>query len=536
MSDNKKTETERILQDTEAVLRQAAGHLPGPQKDVPVLQKSDARHKAADPWRMAGRAAVVSIFLLLGGSTAVMANPALRGAVIHFLGGGSRETVPYDRLEASEPSGSGNDGQQTDGPVTAGRVTLLDNQTLDGHFTASYLSSPDYLDTIRTPSGAELFYTLDGKGKRTFYRLENGVLQADSPDICKNSGRITFHSLPGVMDRNGDQSVQSLRFLEIPFTVRWQQWEQDILVVNDSWSRFALDERYVEPADGAVLQDVHEGSFYALGIAGNPDQVVVYFMLDAQATGYQYPFLFNIRTGEVDDPLADADLSAYACITDLDISGDLKSATAKAGKDHESRKKISIDLATGRVTEIREPQAPVTDCFISFATGEHTVFYATGTQEHMDGYLYDEQTDTSTRLFHDAAWGRMWEKGFADTYVELIGGNYAVICKEPENKVYLLSLADGNRQLLKGIPNSQKIHFFWNTGNSMLSITTDGRWGTKRLAFFIPGTDHAWYFDRKPAKGIEEQSACWYGERGYLIQAWSEKRKRYYLYLYEYTP
>lgn len=537
MKNGKTTDLKDHLRETEAALRQAAETMPVPEKTVPVLPETLSRHKVIDPWRITGRvAAVLTVFILLGGSTAAMANPALREAVISFLGGRDREEVPYDRLDSTEPSGGGADGKTEDTSVTAGSVTLLRTKALDQHFTATYLSSPDYLDTILTPSGTELFYTLDAAGRRTYYQLKDGALTADTPGVRTRKGSITFCGLPGVMDVNGDVSAGSVRYVEIPFTVTWQQWEQDILVLEDSLQRFALDSRFVETKDGTPPPDNHEGSFYARGIAGNTDQVVVYFVLDAQTCGYQYPFLFNIHTGEVWDPLAGVDLSAYDCITDLTISDDQRSASAMAGKDRASRRKISIDLATGRITEKREPAAPVEDVFLSSVTGEHTVFYITGTEECMEGYLYDERKGRSERLFHDAAWGLMWEEGTADTYVELTGGNYAVIYKEPENKVYLLNLSDGSRQLLKGIPVSRSIHFFWNPGYSMLSITRDGKWGTRRLAFLIPGTDHAWYFDRNPVKGIQEQSASWYGERGYLIRAWSEKRKRHYLYLYEYMP
>ncbi len=55
---------------------------------------------------------------------------------------------------------------------------ILQNQKLDEHFTAVYLTGPNYLDILFSPSGNLLFYSQDEeKEGRTYYQLENGSLQ-----------------------------------------------------------------------------------------------------------------------------------------------------------------------------------------------------------------------------------------------------------------------------------------------------------------------------------------------------------------------
>lgn len=525
----KKTEDihERFRKDTEQTLKQATEGLPTPKKDVPVLQTE--KKWGYTHWsHWVGRAvAVVCICVLLGGSTVVAANPNLRRAAIEFFTGGTNEHVPYDKLEKSD---------EIDTLTTVGSVTLLQNQVLDEHFTASYLSSPNYLDTMLTPSGKKLFYTMDRTGKKAYYQIVDGGLEQFKPKIHSRSGSIVLEKLPGIMNTNGDLHAQSLRDITVSFTLKWQQCNKDILVINDDLQRFMMDDASARMADGGQVQGDHEGSLYAQGLNGDTEWVEVILLVDAQTSQYQYPFLFNIHTGAVKDPIAKVDLSAYDCLTDMRISDDGKTASAKAGKNHEALNQITIDLADGGITEEKRPEAPVEDCFTSWATGEHTVFYAVGTEECMDGFLYDNEKGTTKTLFQGAAWGYSWEDGFADTYVESIGGNYAALYQEPEDKVYLLDLKDGSKQLLKGIPCSHDLGFFWNMQYSMLSITLYTDIGTSRLAFFIPGTEQAWYFDRTLCKGIEEESSSWYGEDGYVIQAATEKGDMHYLYLYEYTP
>lgn len=177
---------------------------------------------------------------LIGGSTVVAANPNLRRAAIEFFTGGTNEHVPYDKLEKSD---------ETDTLTTVGSVTLLQNQVLDEHFTASYLSSPNYLDTMLTPSGKKLFYTMDRTGKKAYYQIVDGGLEEFKPKIHSRSGSIVLEKLPGIMNTNGDLHAQSLRDITVSFTVKWQQCNQDILVINDDLQRFMMDDTSARMAD-----------------------------------------------------------------------------------------------------------------------------------------------------------------------------------------------------------------------------------------------------------------------------------------------
>ncbi|MDE5590392.1 MAG: hypothetical protein K2J60_14835 [Acetatifactor sp.] len=139
---------------------------------------------------------------------------------------------------------------------------------------------------------------------------------------------------------------------------------------------------------------------------------------------------------------------------------------------------IYIDLENRKITEETVPSAPVSAYYQSYPTSDHTVFYTVGTEEKLDGEM----------------------------------------------------------QLLEGVPANHNTHFFWNPEFSMLSISIDTSSGISRLAFFIPGTDTGWYFDRIPSDSVHEESGTWYSEYGYIIRAVSPERDMYYLYLYEYTP
>lgn len=533
--------------EIEELLRQAAKALPEPQKAVPVLTGMTMRKKENHPWQSLGRVAIILLsLLLLSGGTAFAASPALRQAVIHFFTGGVTEIPPVEQLSAPEQSTEGSESAFTPekdtadeitGPVTVGDVTLLKDQVLDEHFTATYLSSPLYLDTLSTPSGNLLFYTLDETGYRTYYQLIDGVLQISAPETRVLEGSILLKNLPGVMNRrDGDTGYASIVLPEMTFTVDWQQYGEDILLLNSDNHRFDIGSTFGGTQNGAPLPADYDGQFFARALWGDTQWVEVVFCYDYQLTYYEYPFLFNLRAGEIRDPLAEVDLSAYSCITDLTICDDKKTALAMAGPDHDSLNQIYIDLETGEITEEVTPSAPVSGAYTEFATSDHTVFYALGTEEKADGYLYDSESGVTTELFQGAAMGYVWEYGFADTYIRMIGNHYGVYYNEPEDKVYLLNLADGSMQLLEGVPANHDTNFAWNAEFSMLRISIRTESGAERLAFFIPGTDTGWYFDRVPSDSVNEESGGWYSEYGYYIWAVSPERDQYYLYLYEYVP
>jgi hypothetical protein len=517
--------------EMEKKLRNMAEALPEADFELKISPVMTDRKKKSAPLVWATRAAVfVLLFSIAGSVTVFAASPSFRERIIHFFTNHVTEEIPLGKVEDSESTEEENEVYS---PITVGNVTLLQNRKLDEHFTASYLSSPDYMDMVWTPSGKLLFYSQNEEsGQRTYYRIENGSLESVSPKTCQATGSVLLQKLPGIMENGKNLDVN---LPEMTFTAEWQQYGEEIIVINDNRRRFDIGETFGGTVDGKTMVGEYDGEFYTSAFPGDSEWIQVYFAFDAQRTDYQYPFLFNVVTGETQDPIADADLSKYACVTELTISDDKKTATAMAGADPDHQKEITIDLQSGSITEKQEPASPVLDCYISFATSDHTVFYATGTDESMSGYLYDSDSDETTELFQDIAWGRMWAN--VDEAVALIGGNYAAHYNYKENKAYLLNLEDGSEMLLEGVPTDSAVNFFWNEEKTVLSISflsVDGN--TKRLAFFIPGADHAWYFDRADNENVQEIMACWYGEYGYLIQGSSQEEEEWYLFLYEYTP
>lgn len=504
-------------------------------------EKKQRARRPGNFWLSLKRAAAVIVALLvLGSATAVAASPALRSAIIQFLQGGKTSRVPFESLEPTGMAPTGTVSVEAGVPVTLGHITFLQTLTEDAHFTAAYISSPDHLQTLRTPSGRLLFCTLDPEsGSTAYYRLADGRLEQYTPEQRCLEGSVLLRDLPGVMSHDGSIEYASIILPQMTFRVDWQQLGEDILIL-DTEAQFGFDigSTFGGTKDGASIEGMYDGSFSAAALEGDGEWVQVCFYFDSQITDYRYPFLFNLRTGETADPLSKVDLTAYPCITDLTICAGKKSATAMAGGSHDDLTEIFINLENGTVTEKEEIRldAPVSSCHYSLTTGCHTVFYTLGDDTHVDGYLYDAESQTSRTLFQGAAWGYIWDYGFADTYVQLIGGNYAAYYREPENKVYLLDLSDGEMYLLEGIPASHDVYFFWNAEHTLLSISVKDEASAPRLAFYTPGAENAWYFDRERYDDIHEASAGWYSEYGYLISAFSSDGGRHYLYLYEYIP
>ena len=339
------------------------------------------------------------------------------------------------------------------------------------------------------------------------------------------------------MSHDGSTEYTSVTLPEMTFQVDWQQFGEDILILDtDAQSRFDIGSTFGGTKDGASIEGMYDGRFSITPLNGETEWVQVSFLFDSQLTEYSYPFLFNLRTGETADLLAGIDLSVYPCVTYLTICDDKKFATALAGDSHDDLQEIFIDLESGNITQEARLDPPVSSCLYSLTTSSHTVFYALGDKQHADGYLYDTETQTSKTLFQGAAWGYLWDYGFADTYIRLISGNHAVYYKEPENEVDLLNLADGEMRLLEGIPASHDVSFFWNNEHTLLSISIKTADDASRLAFYIPGAENAWYFDWELPGGLRKNHGTWYSEYGHLISAVSEDDDRHYLCLYQYIP
>ena len=538
------------IYEIEPLLIHAANQLPGPQKPVPVSACMKRPARPAFSWRAA---VTVLLLLCLGASTALAASPKLRDAVVRFFTSGTVEQPPIDLLN---PVPAGESPAQTDSQPetrrrpdaksqsptdsqaenntdnervqTAGSLTLVQPAALDAHFSAFYVSSGDYLEWIRTPSGRPLFSTRSDHATPVYYALEDGILREIRLESHTLTASVQLGELPGVMGHDKETDFWKVALPPMEFTVNWQQYEEDILIDNtDTDIRFDIGSTF-----GGLSEDC-DGRFYSRAIVGRSDVVQVFFNFDGQRTEYEYPFLLYLNDGRISDPLSGAELSAYPCITELAISDDLLHATARAGSDHDHLRPITIDLQTGSVTETAWPEPPADDCFLWFATGENTLFYGIGSDESLDGYFYDTESGQSTQLSAGAA-NRAYEDGFAERYYEFVGGGYVIYYEG--DCVFLIDLHDGSSLLLEGVPNSRLVHFFFNPDFTVLSVTLsseDG--GTRRLGFIALKTQDAAYFERELPDGVREISASWYAPYGYLVQAIDEAKGRYYLYLYQYT-
>lgn len=548
----------------ERKLLRAAAQLPMPIGSVPISPQMKKMHASRSHnrltrlrnipiWQMV---LLVFLVLCLGSATALAASPEFRAAVVRFFSLGTVETPPADLNETFEtempeaniPQGTNRSDEMSTSPSpdtgsnrnipaiqTAGSLTLTRSVTLDEHFTAIYASSPDFLDIVRTPSGTLLFSTTATADVPQYYSLVDGILTEILLEPRTLSARVRLNHLPGVMTHEGNGTpYEELQLPEMTFSLVWQQYNKDILInyyATESEHRFDIGSTY-----GVDMGDDYDGFFSYRAFPGNSDIVEVCFYLDYQMTEYSYPFLLNLSTGQVSDPLARIDFSDYACITDLAFTKDLTQVTAMAGRDHDHLKKITINLLDGTIAESTSPQPPVDNCPIWFATSDNTVFYTLGSyDEGMDGFIYNSDTRTTTTVFTNTLYNyNSWENTSGRCFFNTLGGGYCIYYEE--DAIYLMSLRDGSRTLLEDVPLSKDLTFFFNPDHSLLQFELHSEGQTVRLGFIDPVRGEAWYFDREPAETIHEISGFWYSNNGYCIEARDENTQMRYLYLYEYTP
>ena len=546
--------------DIEEKLRKTAGLMPEPTNPLPLSPVMEERRQAGSPhsshrlrtkvwyapaWRMA---AIVLLVLAAGSTTILAASPKLRTAVARFFSSGVTETIPIDDLEskksvpATDASESTKDiSSELSGNIirqTVGSVSLIQDVTLDSHFTASYVSSSDYLTLEKTSSGMLLFSAQTKDGKADYYCVVDGDLKKIALKTHTLTAAVKPGTLPGIMAYHGanNKKYQKLVLPAMKFTVNWRQYGSDILIdYADTERSFDIGSTY-----GINLKNDYNGLFQFQALSGKKDVIEVFFCLDFKETSYQYPFLLNLATGEVSDPLAKVDLSDWACIRDLSIHADLATATAMAGSSYEDLQEITINLNTGAVTAETAPDTklPADDFVTKFTVGKDTLFYVTGTEESGNGYLYNTRTGKSTVLFTDTADYSLWgDDNSFPRYWNSIGYGYLVYYAD--NKVYLVNLHDeGRKTVLEDISMKQDIDFFINNEGTVLSISTpsENSFDTVRLCLMDLKTMEAWYFDRDLPKGVEEQSQFWNGEYVFAIDAQNTEMGTNYIYMYQYTP
>lgn len=546
--------------DIEEKLRKTAALMPKPTKPVPVSPVMEKRRQAGKTdfphglrtgiWHMpAWRIAVIALLVFIVSSTTILAaSPKLRTAIARFFSSGVTETIPIDDLNpkksapatASPDSREDASGQLSGKTIrqTVGGLSLIQDVTLDSHFTASYVSSSDYLALEKTSSGMPLISACNAKGKTSYYSMAGGNLKEIHLKAHTKTASVHLGRLPGVMAYHGGKG-KKYRKLALPtmkFDLSWRQNGSDILIDHgDSENRFDIGSTY-----GIHLKDDYDGQFLFQELRGRDDIVEVLFCLDGQETGYQYPFLLNLTTGKVSDPLASVDLSDWACITELSIHDDMATATAMAGSSHEDLREITIDLNTGAITAEIDPDSktPSGKCVVKFPVGKDVLFYVVGTEERGDGYLYNTKTGDAKILFKDAADYSLWGSNQSFTsYWSSIGHGYLVYYAD--HKVSLINLKDGGKMtVLEDIPMKQDIDFFINNEGTVLSIVTpeDNSFDATRLCLMDLKTMEAWYFDRNLPREVEEGSRYWNGEYGFVIDAQNTETGTNYIYLYQYTP
>ena len=489
------------------------------------------------------RSAVIALLIAVGGTSTVMAaSPQIRSAIAKFFTSGITEVVPTEELNIGQKADA---DAQTDGDTNvlsgeetvffADGIKLIHDVTLDEHFSVDYIGSDSFEEIITLSSGKELlckYINGEFESSRKYFDLSledtpDKPLQEVEVQTLEFRGSVSLQNLKGIYSADGDYDNFAPDEIEVAF--EYEKYEDDLLVNSFDAS---LDTDDAE----------HDYDMYINTIDGQADVVEAVLMIDAQMTNYQYPFIINLNTGEVSDLLSKVDLSGYACVTELYISDDLKTATARAGDSFEKLVNISIDIETGEIKE--EPdayEAIPEECEYGFYVDEDTLFYvveAEGTEygESETGYLYNVNSGEKTTVF-DGASNKLYSEG--ECFWESLGGGYIALYED--NALQIIRLSDGGERVyLTEITydDPQSVQMLLNTDGSLLSIEVyeNGSTGAKRMYMLDTESFEVWYFDRDVEEGIEEVASFWRGKNCFVTEAEDSESGMYYNYIYLYNP
>ena len=271
-------------------------------------------------------------------------------------------------------------------------------------------------------------------------------------------------------------------------------------------------------------------------ISGRTDAVFLYLSVGTQMEYSEYPFLYHLDTGEVEDILAGTGVDKLEYAYSYDWSENLRRAIILTGNQLDDQRTWFCDLDTGTLTQVDE----LTDIEIytaAFADNDTLILYSTGRDEEwmlrdVSFYAYDIPTGRMTKTLDKAPYYRSQDE--KPSGVKTYGSRCVHISED--GQVQVVNLKTGARTLLGGFtfqkgdsfqlnPSGNKLLYFaMNPGLDGLGISQIGVADLEKGTFFA--------FDREGYENLHESGIGWSSDNTVSINADSLDGETRYLLLY----
>ena len=452
-------------------------------KERIMNQKKKTYRPARRVLTVALAAALTAACLL---TAAFAASPEFRTAVLSFLHMEEREQVPNQGGATSQPD--------------------ISHAEIGELVRAQYIKMDDYYGL-----SGDLLHDLTWNDDRTelldykFWEIQDNEL------------------IPVQVDMNTSH-------VDIMFRDLHYQGEFYWFVRNDQLYFFSGDHRTWDEA-GECPWD-----WNLSWIPGRTDAVFLNLSIGTQMEYTEYPFLYHLDTGEVEDILAGTGADKLEYAYGYDWSDNMRRAIILTGNRLDDQRTWFCDLDTGTLTPVDE----LTDIEIytaAFADNDTLILYSTGRDEEwmlrdVSFYAYDIPTGQMTKTLDKAPYYRDQDEN--PSGVKTYGSRCVHISED--GQVQVVNLKTGVRTLLGGFTFQKGDSFMLNpAGDKLLYFSTDSEsdgLGISQIgvADLEKGTFFA--FDREGYENLHESGIGWSSDNTVSINADSLDGETRYLLLY----
>lgn len=457
---------------------------PAPELKERIMNQTKRKHISPRRILTVALAAALSVTCLA--TAAFAASPEFRTAVLSFFHMEEREQVPSGSGAASEPDIS----QAQIGELIKAQYIKMDRYYgYSGGLLTDLTWSEDYRQL------------LDFK----FWEARDNELVPVEVQMETTQVDITFK----------DKQYQGLLY--------WFVRSGELTVFQGS--PIAID---IRP----------EEQFYVDTIPGRTDAVVLRLYEGSQMEYSEYPILYHLNTGEIEDILAGTGVDALEYAYAYDWSEDMRKVIILTSNQLDDQLTWFCDLDAK--TLVRVDQLTDIDIYTAaFADNDTLILYSTtrdedGILQDVAFYSYDIPTGHMTQTLEPTPYYRDQDDNPSGV---MTYGSRCVYISE-EGQVQVVDLKTGNRSILGGFtfqkgdsfqlnPSGNKLLYFaMKPGADGLGISQIGAADLETCIFFA--------FDREGYENLHEEAIGWEDDNTVSINARTPDMETQYLLLYQF--
>lgn len=276
-------------------------------------------------------------------------------------------------------------------------------------------------------------------------------------------------------------------------------------------------------------------------IPGRTDALLLRLSQGRQMDYTEYPFLYHLDTGEVEDILADTGVDKLEYAYDYNWSENFRRAIILTGNHMGEEGTWICDLETGTLSGLDE-LAAINDadmCTAAFADNDTLILHAMtrneeGVFDAVAFYTYDLRTGNMAKILDKTPYYRSWDDN--PSGVMTFGSRCLLISEE--GQVRVVDMKTGAQTLFDGFTFHNGDHLNFNpSGTKLLYFSMDPDLeglGISQIgvADLEKGTFFA--FDRDGYENLHEGSIGWEDDNTVSIDAHTPDYETRYLLLYQF--